>query len=395
MIALPVESLAPWRPARLTGLDLPMVLAALALVSIGVVMIASASMGCAAKNCSAFYFLQRHLAYLALSGCAALVIVRVPLRFWYDHSSTLLLATLGLLVVVLIPGIGREINGSRRWLGLGSLSLQVSEIAKLALVVFIAAYLHRHQRRLREQWRGFMLPMAVLGAVVGLLLLEPDFGASVVICGTVLGMLFLAGVRLWQFGLLLLGGGAALALVAVTSPYKMERLRTYLDPWADQYNSGYQLTQSLIAFGRGEWFGVGLGNSVQKLFYLPEAHTDFIFAIFAEEFGFIGVVAMLALFGLLVARTVAIARRAADRQNWFGAYAAFGVGLSIAGQAFINIGVASGLLPTKGLTLPLLSYGGSSLVACGAMLALVLRIGIETTPPATPREKVSDDRAGD
>lgn len=395
MIALPVEALAPWRPARLTGLDLPLVLAALALASLGVVMIASASMSCAAQDCSEFYFLHRHLAYLALSGSAALVIVRIPLDPWYRHSSTLLMATVVLLVVVLIPGIGREINGSRRWLGVGALSLQVSEIAKLTLVVFIAAYLHRHQVRLREHWRGFALPMGVLTALVLLLLAEPDFGASVVICGTVLGMLFLAGVRLWRFALLLLLGAAGLAMVAITSPYKMERLRTYLDPWADQYASGYQLTQSLIAFGRGEWFGVGLGNSVQKLFYLPEAHTDFIFAIFAEEFGFVGVVAMLGLFGLLVVRIIAIACRAAGRQNWFGAYAAFGVGLAIAGQAFVNIGVASGLLPTKGLTLPLVSYGGSSLLACGAMLALVLRIGIETAPPAAASGQVPDERSGD
>jgi len=215
-----------------------------------------------------------------------------------------------------------------------------------------------------------------------------------VISATVLGMLFLAGVRLWHFGLLLAAGGGALAVLATASPYRWQRLITFLDPWADQYDTGYQLVQSLIAFGRGEWVGVGLGNSVQKLSYLPEAHTDFILAIVAEELGLLGVVAVLGLFAVLVSRIFFIARQAAARHYWFAAYAAFGIGILIAGQAFINVSVAAGLAPTKGLTLPLVSYGGSSLVVCATMVALVLRIGIDVAAMGEASERVKRERSG-
>ena len=214
------------------------------------------------------------------------------------------------------------------------------------------------------------------------------------LAGTVLAMLFLAGVRLWQFMLLVATGAVGLVMVAMASPYRVERLVTYLDPWADQFDSGYQLTQSLIAFGRGEWFGVGLGNSVQKLFYLPEAHTDFVFAIFAEEFGWVGVVTVVALFMVLVVRIFSNGRKAAKRQDWFGAHVAFGLGILLAGQAFINIGVTSGLLPTKGLTLPFVSYGGSSLLVCSVMLAMVLRIGIEMEQMERVSQQVKRERLG-
>jgi cell division protein FtsW len=295
---------------------------------------------------------------------------------------------------VLIPGIGRSVNGARRWIGFGGVSLQISELAKLALIVFIAAYLQRNQVRLREQWQGFARPMGILAVVVGLLILEPDFGSSVVISATILGMLFLAGVRLWQFAALLAAGGAGLALLVVVAPYRMQRWQTFLDPWAEQYNGGYQLTQSLIAFGRGEWIGVGLGNSVQKLSYLPEAHTDFVFAILAEEFGLLGVCVVFGLFAVLIARIFVIARQAVARQNWFGAYVALGIGILIAGQAFINVGVTSGLLPTKGLTLPFVSYGGSSLLVCSAMVALVLRIGVDMTAMGVAAEAKKRERTG-
>lgn len=389
MTALAMAPILAWRPPRLRGLDMPLLVAVLALVSIGVAMVASASIGFPAAAGDSFHVLRRHLVFLVVSVIAASLVAQMPLRLWYAYSGWLLLGALFLLVIVLIPGVGREVNGARRWLGVGALSLQVSELAKLAVIVFIAAYLQRHQVRLREQWQGFARPMGILGIVVALLLLEPDFGSSVVIGATVLGMLFLAGVRLWQFAALLAVGLAGLMFIAVTSPYRMRRLQTFLDPWADQYASGYQLTQSLIAFGRGEWFGVGFGNSVQKLFYLPEAHTDFIFAILAEEFGLLGVVVVFALFIVVVARMFAIARQAAARQRWFAAYTALGIGILIAGQAFINVGVASGLLPTKGLTLPFVSYGGSSLLVCGVMAALVLRIGVDAAiaSPATERVK--------
>lgn len=388
MTALAMAPILAWRPPRLRGLDMPLLVAVLALVSIGVAMVASASIGFPAAAGDSFHVLRRHLVFLVVSVIAASLVAQMPLRLWYAYSGWLLLGALFLLVIVLIPGVGREVNGARRWLGVGALSLQVSELAKLAVIVFIAAYLQRHQVRLREQWQGFARPMGILGIVVALLLLEPDFGSSVVIGATVLGMLFLAGVRLWQFAALLAVGLAGLMFIAVTSPYRMRRLQTFLDPWADQYASGYQLTQSLIAFGRGEWFGVGFGNSVQKLFYLPEAHTDFIFAILAEEFGLLGVVVVFALFIVVVARMFAIARQAAARQRWFAAYTALGIGILIAGQAFINVGVASGLLPTKGLTLPFVSYGGSSLLVCGVMAALVLRIGVDTAIVSSATEQV-------
>lgn len=360
------------------GLDLPLVMATLGLLSLGLVMVSSASISFAELSYGdGFFFTKRHLIYLALGLITATVVLLTPVHLWHRYNELLLMATVLLLLAVLVPGIGREVNGSRRWIGLGIINLQVAEVAKLAMIVFTAAYLHRYQGLLREHWRGLVRPMAVALLVALLLLAQPDFGSTVVILGTLFVMLFLGGMPLWIFSGLLAVGVGLLGLLAVISPYRMQRLVTFLDPWADQFNSGYQLTQSLIAFGRGEWLGVGLGNSVQKLFYLPEAHTDFVFAIFAEEFGLLGVVAVVALFVCLVCRIFAIARLGVRRQDWFAAYTAFGVGILFAGQAFINIGVTSGLLPTKGLTLPFVSYGGSSLLVCCAMVALVLRIGAD------------------
>ncbi len=367
---------------------------ALALLSLGLVMVASASIGLATGHGDALYFAKRHLLYLSLSGALAVVVLRIPLAWWYAQSATLLIVALLLLVVVLIPGIGREVNGSRRWLALGPFSLQVGEFAKLAMVVFTAAYLQRRQLHLREEWRDFAKPLAIVCVLAVLMLLQPDLGSIVVIAATVVTMLFLAGVRLWQFFLLISAGVAALAGLVLLSPYRAQRLVAYLDPWADQYDSGYQLIQSLIAFGRGGWFGVGLGNSVQKALYLPEAHTDFIFAIFAEEFGWLGVVVVVLAFSLLVARCFVCARSAMQRQDWFATYISFGVGILLAGQAFINIGVTSGLLPTKGLTLPLVSYGGSSLLASSAMVALVLRISAEMEQRAEVARQVRRERSG-
>ncbi|HLS99301.1 MAG: putative lipid II flippase FtsW [Porticoccaceae bacterium] len=377
----PTASLRPWvqLPSRINGgFDTRLLAVTCALVSIGLVMVSSASISYAEHLYGdGFYFFKRHLIYLAMAAIAGAVVLQVPVRLWYRYSDLLMVMAVLLLVVVLIPGIGREVNGARRWIGLGIINLQIAEVAKLAMIVFLAAYLQRHQLEVRASWLGFLRPTGMLGIVALLLLLQPDFGSAVVICGTALGLLFLGGVQLWIFGALLGLGGTLLALLAITSPYRMQRLVTFLDPWADQFNTGYQLTQSLIAFGRGEWFGVGLGNSVQKLFYLPEAHTDFVFAIFAEEFGLVGVGLVIALFVALVLRILAIGRRAVRRQDWFSAYTAFGIGILLAGQAFINIGVTSGLLPTKGLTLPFVSYGGSSLLVSTMMVALVLRIGID------------------
>ena len=378
----------------LDGLDRTLLLATLAIATIGVVMICSASISFADHSYGdAFYYLKRHLIFLAAGLAVAVVFLAVPSRVWYRYGVPLLFLALLLLVAVLIPGIGRKVNGSQRWIPLGPINLQVSELAKFVVILFVAGYLERHQRQLRMQWKGFVKPVAVLALIVFLLLLEPDFGSAVVISGTVLGMLFIAGVRLWQFSALLLLGVSGLAGIALMSPYRVQRLVTFLDPWADQFDTGYQLIQSLIAFGRGEWFGVGLGNSVQKLFYLPEAHTDFVFAIYAEEFGLVGVAGVIGLYVLLVSRVLHVARRALGRQDWFAAYSCFGIAMLVAGQTFINIGVTSGLLPTKGLTLPFISYGGSSLLICSGMIALVLRISREMDNAPAVAKQVRRDRA--
>lgn len=375
-------------------LDRALLLPALAIASIGLVMICSASISFADHSYGdAFFYLKRHLLFLLMGAVVAAVFLNVPSRFWFHYGVPLLVLTLLLLVAVLIPGVGRRVNGSQRWIPLGPLNLQVSEIAKFVMILFTAGYLERYQRELRENWRYFAKPIGLLGVVAVLLLLEPDFGSSVVMAATVMGMLFMGGARVWQFTLILLAGLGAMTSVALLSPYRLQRLVTFLDPWADQYDSGYQLTQSLIAFGRGEWLGVGLGNSVQKLFYLPEAHTDFVFAIYAEEFGLLGVVLAIALYVLLVSRILHVARRAVAQEDWFAAYSCFGIATMLAGQAFINMGVTSGLLPTKGLTLPFISYGGSSLLMCCAMVALVLRINREMDDVPAVARQVRRDRA--
>ncbi len=392
--SLPRGIFSPLLFRGFAGVDRGLLLAVSALASMGIVMVASASVGFAAATYGdGLYFLKRHLVYVLLAVGVLAVMLRIPSRFWFENGGLLLALTIALLILVLIPGIGREVNGSRRWLNLGPFNVQVSELAKLAVIVFMASHLRRKQ--VQGQWQNFVKHLAILGLVIVLLLLEPDFGSSVVIAATVLVMMFLGGVRLWQFAGLMLVGVVGLVVIAISSPYRMQRLVTFLDPWADQYNSGYQLTQSLIAFGRGEWFGVGLGNSVQKLFYLPEAHTDFVLAIIGEEFGLFGVLVVLAFFVLLVTRVLAIARKAVLRQEWFAVYVLFGIAALLAGQAFINVGVTSGLLPTKGLTLPFISYGGSSLLVSSAMVALVMRVGKELDEvPLTPAQRVQRARSG-
>ncbi|SHE96642.1 cell division protein FtsW [Microbulbifer donghaiensis] len=360
----------------------------LALVSIGVVMVASASIAYAADVYGdSWYFLKRHLMYLGVGALAALVVSQVPLSVWSRLSWPLLLFSCLLLMAVLVPGIGREVNGSRRWLALGSITVQPSEVAKFCLLIFFASFLTRRNQQLRH-WSSFMVPVVILGIVAVLLLSQPDFGSVVVISGTVLAMVFLAGARLPHTFLLVGVAACGLALMALVSPYRLQRLMTFLDPWGDQFASGYQLTQSLIAFGRGEWFGVGLGNSVQKLFYLPEAHTDFIFAILSEEWGIAGGLVVIGLFVALTWSLLRLVRGALEQQKFFAALLAFGIAVLLAGQAFVNMGVASGLLPTKGLTLPFVSSGGSSLVVCCALFALAMRLQAEL------HENVDGEKSG-
>jgi cell division protein FtsW len=277
--------------------------------------------------------------------------------------------------------VGREVNGSTRWLHLGLFNLQASELVKLFVIVYLAGYLVRRGEEVRTTLKGFLKPLVILAALSVLLLLEPDFGTTAVMFATALGMMFLGGVRLWQFSALLALVVAVMAGVALSSPYRLERLTTFLDPWADPFNSGFQLTQALIAIGRGEWLGVGLGGSIQKLFYLPEAHTDFLFAVLAEELGLLGVMTVIVLFTLVVWRAFVIAYRAELSGNRFAGYLAYGIGMWIGLQAFINMGVNMGALPTKGLTLPLMSYGGSSIVVMCMAVALLMRVDYETRFP--------------
>ena len=365
--------------ALFASMDKPLALSALALMLVGLVAISSASIEYAEWHFqNPWFHTQRHIIYLIAGLTAAATCYCVKTEYWQRTGWWWLIAALVLLMLVLIPGVGREVNGSQRWLPVGPFTLQPSEFAKLAVVVYLAGYMVRREDEVREQISGFIKPMAVLFATTLLLLLEPDFGATVIVVVTAFGMLFLAGVRLIHVLAIGLAALGALVPLVMMEPYRVKRLTAYLDPWADPYNSGFQLIQSLIAFGRGEWLGVGLGNSVQKLFYLPEAHTDFVFSIWAEETGFVGAMIVIGLFVALIGKTLWSGRMALLAGNAFGAYICFGVALVFAGQAFVNMGVTSGLLPTKGLTLPFVSYGGSSLLICCAMLGMVLRIARDT-----------------
>jgi cell division protein FtsW len=350
-----------------------------ALLLIGLVMVASASIGVSDREMGApFYYFQRQLMFVGLGLVAATMAMAIPTTVWEKYSMVLLGAGLVLLIVVLIPGIGHEVNGSRRWVRLGFMNFQVSELARVLLLTYVASYAVRRADELRSDFKGFMRPVVVLGGAAVLLLLEPDFGAATVLLATGIAVLFLAGARITHLLVPIVVGVAGLAVLAVTSPYRLRRLVAFRDPWGDPFDSGFQLVQSLIAIGRGEWFGVGLGSSVQKLFYLPEAHTDFVFAVLAEEFGFVGVVIVLSLFALLVGRALTISRNAAHAGLQFQSYVAASIGIWLGLQAFVNIGVNTGLLPTKGLTLPLLSYGGSSMLVTLAWLGVLLRIHHET-----------------
>ena len=351
----------------------------LALLGFGLLMVASTSLVISDQHYGyPFHYLIHQTFYIALGLAVAWGITRLPLKFWFDISQYLILVAIILLLVVLVPHIGKTVNGSRRWLNFGLMSLQVSEFAKLAMVLYMASYLQRYQQQVRTQLIGFIKPLLLLGVVAVLLLLEPDFGAVLVITATVFILLFIAGVRLWPLMLLAAIAAAMLIVLAITSPYRLARLTTFLHPWQNAYSSGYQLTQSLIAFGRGGIFGVGLGNSVQKLFYLPEAHTDFIFAVTAEELGMLGVFILLGLFVMLVWRVLKIGQLAWDKRSYYPAYLAFGIGFWITLQVIINVGVNTGLLPTKGLTLPFISYGGTSILVNCIVVGLMLRIAFET-----------------
>ncbi|MDR3492037.1 MAG: putative lipid II flippase FtsW [Gammaproteobacteria bacterium] len=354
------------------------ILTVLALVGIGLLMVASASIVISDQQMhQPFYYFYRQLIYLILGTALGCVVIQVEISVWEKASNMLLAGAMLLLALVLFPKIGHSVNGSVRWIGLGIFSIQVSEFAKLAVIIYMAAYLVHSNLEVKTSFTGFLKPMLLLAVVSLLLLREPDFGACVVIISTVLGMMFLAGMQLRHFTVLLLGVLGGLVVLAISAPYRMHRLTSFLNPWENPFSSGYQLTQSLIAFGRGGWFGVGLGKSIQKMFYLPEAHTDFLFAVIAEELGLIGLLVVVALFAFLVIRILLIGRRAQRLGQHFAGYLAYGFGLWIVIQFAVNMGVNVGLLPTKGLTLPLMSYGGSSMLVNCITIAILLRIEYE------------------
>jgi cell division protein FtsW len=361
-----------------SGYDVWLIGIAGALLLLGLVMAASSSITVAERlHGNPLYFFWRQLTAVLLGAALAFGAVSTPLALWQRMSVPLLLVGLMLLVLVLIPGIGREVNGSMRWIALGPVNLQSSEPVKLCVIVYLAGYLVRHGDQVRSSFAGFIRPIGVVTLVAALLLLEPDYGAAVVVFATALGMLFMGGIPLSRFCAWVLAASAALGSLAIISPYRLQRLTSFLDPWNDPFNTGFQLSQALIAFGRGEWLGVGLGSSVQKLFYLPEAHTDFVFAVLAEELGLAGTVAVILLYFFIVWRAFVIAQVAEQSGKLFSAYLAYGIGLVIGVQSFINMGVNMGVLPTKGLTLPLLSYGANSMVVSCLLIGLLVRVEFE------------------
>jgi cell division protein FtsW len=361
--------------------DRSLVWGALLLAALGLVMVYSASIATAEASRytghNAAYFLLRHGVFLAAALVVATGVFLVPARGWQKASPWLFLIGLVLLALVLVPGLGREVNGAQRWLDLGVGTLQPSELMKLAVVLYAADYTVRKHSVLKNFKQGLLPMLAVMLLVSWLLLREPDFGAFVVIAMTTFGILFLGGMNGLHFAALLVMLGVGFAGLVMSSPYRMQRIFGFMDPWSDPYGGGYQLSHALIAFGRGEWFGVGLGASVEKLFYLPEAHTDFLLAVIAEELGLIGVMVVIGLFLWVVVRAFTIGRQAALRERHFSALAAQGIGVWLGVQALINMGVNMGLLPTKGLTLPLMSFGGTSLLVNFVALAILLRIDWE------------------
>ena len=369
--------------------DRPLLFVVTAILALGLIMVGSASINIAASQFDQpLHYFNRQSLYALIGLAVAWWAVSVRLSFWQNIAPLLLVSGIALLVLVLIPGIGREVNGSRRWLPLGPINVQVAELIKLFAIIYIADYLQRHHGQLKGSFFKVLAPLVLLAVAAGLLIVQPDLGSVVVILSTVLAMLFLGGARLDVFaaltGLLAICFSAAIYF----APYRMMRLQSFMDPWADPFGSGFQLTQALIAFGRGDWLGVGLGSSMQKLFYLPEAHTDFLYSILAEELGLVGAMSVIVLFFIFIWRALAIGRAAELAGQVFGAQIAYGIGIWLGLQACVNMGVNMGALPTKGLTLPLMSYGGSSLVIVCVAIALLLRVDLETRYPEKAAARV-------
>lgn len=347
------------------------------LTAIGFVMVTSASMPVGQRLANdPFLFAKRDGLYIALAFAMSMITLRLPMDFWQRHSTAMLLASIGMLLVVLV--VGSSVNGASRWISIGPLRIQPAELSKLALFCYLSNYLVRKVDEVRNNLRGFLKPMGVILVMALLLLAQPDLGTVVVLFVTTLAMLFLAGAKLWQFIAIICTGVSAVVMLILAAPYRIRRVTSFWNPWDDPFGSGYQLTQSLMAFGRGEMWGQGLGNSVQKLEYLPEAHTDFIFSILAEEMGYVGVVIALIMVFCVAFRAMSIGKRALEIDQRFAGFLACSIGVWFSFQALVNVGAASGMLPTKGLTLPLISYGGSSLLIMSTAIMLLLRIDYET-----------------
>ena len=381
-------------------LDMTLVLAWVALLGVGLIMVTSAAAGQAEGT---YYYLFRHSLYLAAAGAVFLVVAVVPLRAWEAIHRPCLLLAFVLCLLVFLPGLAAAAKGAHRWIDFGLARFQPAEAAKLLAIVYLAGYVARAGDRLGTSLHALLKPVIWMTVLLAFILVEPDFGSTVVLALVMGGMLFLGGARARDFVLLVLLGGMLLAGAAVIEPYRVVRLLSFVDPWADQLDAGYQLTQALIGFGRGEYLGIGLGEGVQKLFYLPEAHNDFIYAVIAEELGLVGALGVLALLGFLTVRMFGIGRRAVEAGQVFAGSLSYGAGLLIGIQTIINVGVNTGVLPTKGLTLPFVSFGGNSLLVCSAAVALVLRVdheyqrkvdasGVRVTPGDLPPLRTQGSR---
>lgn len=379
MLSKPLNKVLKWlkTPSPEAFFDRQLVWIALGLMLIGLVMVTSASFPISSRlTHQPFHFMFRHALFLLLSLVTSSVVLQIPMRTWLKYSSVMLAISFVLLIVVLLAG--HSVNGASRWIPLGLFNLQPAEVAKLSLFMFMSGYLVRKQDEVQQTFfGGFLKPIMVFGSLAVLLLGQPDLGTVVVMLVTLFGMLFIAGAKLTQFIALMLAGVLAVVALILAEPYRIRRVTSFWDPWEDPFGSGYQLTQSLMAFGRGEWFGQGLGNSVQKLEYLPEAHTDFVFAVLGEELGFVGVVLVLMLIFSLVLKAIFIGKKAFEHKQNFSGYLSFGIGIWFAFQTLVNVGAAAGIVPTKGLTLPLISYGGSSLIIMSVAVSMLLRIDYE------------------
>lgn len=368
---------------QLPPLDYALLAATMALLLTGIVMVGSATMHRYTET--PYFFVNRHLLAVMLGIAAALLVMRIPIDRWERWSPWLYLVGLLLLALVLIPGVGRTVNGAQRWISLGGVNLQGSEFMKLFMLLYLAGYMHRNHLEVTATVWGFFKPLLPVIIAAALIMLEPDMGTTVVVLFMAFGMLFLGGVPIRQYLMLFAVAVLLLGVLVITEPYRMQRVTSFMDPFADPLNSGYQLSNALIAFGRGEWSGVGLGEGVQKLFYLPEAHNDFLIAVIGEELGLLGTMGIICLFTFISWRAFRIGAMAEERSMRFAAYTAYGCGLWLGFQSFINIGVNLGLLPTKGLTLPLMSYGGNSIVVACMVIAMLQRIYLEIGSVQTGR----------